>query len=234
MGAKLYHFELSHPSHAVRLMLEHKGVGFDTATLLPGTQPLMVRLAGFRGATVPALKLDGRKLQGSLTISRELERLYPDRPLFGEGEGIEEAERWGHDVLQPIPRRVFRWCVGADRELRRWVARDSGMPLAPVMAEALAPIVWALKRQSGATADSVRRDLAELPAHLDHIDELISSGTLDGPELNAADYQIGTSARVLLEFDGVREHIEGRPAAAHARRVLPDYPAAPVTVSGWL
>ena len=147
-------------------MLEHKGVGFDTTTLLPGTQPLIVRLAGFRGATVPALKLDGRKLQGSLMISRELERLYPDRPLFGEGKGVEEAERWGHDVLQPVPRKVFRWFVGADRELRRWVARDSGMPLAPVVAEALTPIVWALKRQSGATEAAVRSDLAALPAHL--------------------------------------------------------------------
>ena len=139
MAAKLYHVELSHPSHAARLMLEHKGVDFDTTVLLPGMQPLLVRLAGFRGATVPALKIDGRRLQGSLTISRELERRNPERPLFPEGKGVEEAERWGHDALQPIPRRVFRWFVGEDRELRRWVARNAGMPMAPVVAEGLRP-----------------------------------------------------------------------------------------------
>src|SRR5687767_4774142 len=105
MPAKLYHVELSHPSHAARLMLEHKGVEFQTTRLMPGTQPLLVRLAGFRGGTVPALKLDDRKLQGSLAISRELERLHPDQPLFPGGKGIEDAERWGHDVLQPIPRK---------------------------------------------------------------------------------------------------------------------------------
>ena len=211
-------------------MLEHKGIDFDTTVLLPGMQAALLRLAGFRGATVPAVKIDGRRIQGSLKISRELERLYPPRPLFPERPGIEEAELWGEEVLQPVPRRVFRWMVGRDRELRRWVARDAGMPLAPVVAEGLTPIVWALKRQSSATEQSVRADLAELPDHIDHVDELIAAGTLDGPELNAADYQIGTSVRVLLQFDGTRERIEGRPAEAHARRVLPDYPEAPVRI----
>ena len=67
------------------------------------------------------------------------------------------------------------------------------MPLAPVMAEGLTPVVWGLKRQSNATDQTVRDDLVALPAHIDHIDELIAAGTLGGPELNAADYQIGTS-----------------------------------------
>ena len=134
-------------------------------------------------------------------------------------------------MLQPIPAKGLPLVRGEDRELRRWVARDAGFPLAPVVAEGLRPIVWALKRQSSATEQSVRADLAAVPAHIDHVDELIAAGTLDGPELNAADYQIGTSVRVLLEFDGVRESIEGRPAEAHARRVLPDYPPAPVRVS---
>ena len=215
-------------------MLEHKGVDFETTVLMPGMQAALLRMAGFRGATVPALKIDGRKLQGSLRISRELERLYPEPPLFPGDPAVEEAERWGERVLQPIPRRVFRWIVGEDRALRRWVARFAGMPLAPVVAEGLTPVVWALKRQSSATAETVRDDLAALPAHVDHIDGLIAAGTLDGPELNAADYQIGTSVRVLLEFAGVREGIEGRPAEAHARRVLRDYAQPPVQVNAAL
>ena len=76
--------------------------------------------------------------------------------------------------------------------------------------------MWGLKRQSSATEASVRADLAALPEHIDHVDELIAAGTLDGPELNAADYQIGTSMRVLLECDGVRE-LDGGPARRGAR-----------------
>jgi glutathione S-transferase len=65
--------------------------------------------------------------------------------------------------------------------------------------------------------------VAELPTHLDKIDGLIEEGTLGGEELNAADFQIATSTRVLLNFSQLRPLIEGRPAGDHAMRVVPDF-----------
>lgn len=62
-------------------MLERKGVDYELATVLPGTQRIHLRLAGFRGGTVPALKLDGRRVQGSHNIARALERFRP-QPLL--------------------------------------------------------------------------------------------------------------------------------------------------------
>ena len=76
--AKLYSLSLSHPGHAARLMLERKGIEHRVVDLLPGLHPPIVRAAGFRGGTVPALKLDGRRIQGSLRISRALEQARPD------------------------------------------------------------------------------------------------------------------------------------------------------------
>jgi glutathione S-transferase len=55
------------------------------------------------------------------------------------------------------------------------------------------------------------------------VDELIAAGTLGGEELNAADFQIATTTRVLLNFTQLRPLIEGRPAAEHALRLLPDF-----------
>ncbi len=59
------------------------------------------------GVTVPAMKLDGTRLQGTRTISRALDSLVPLPPLFPEDAerrcAVEEAEAWGDEVLQPVP-----------------------------------------------------------------------------------------------------------------------------------
>jgi hypothetical protein len=43
-------------------MLDLKGIDYELATVLPGTQRIHLRLVGFRGGTVPALKLDRRRI----------------------------------------------------------------------------------------------------------------------------------------------------------------------------
>lgn len=47
----------------------------------PGFQPPLMRLRGYRGITVPGLTVDGRRVQGTREISRELDRLQPDPAL---------------------------------------------------------------------------------------------------------------------------------------------------------
>ena len=82
MDARLYVFPGSHPAMIGRLMLEHKGIAYKRTDLLPVISKVVVRALGFPGATVPALKIDGRRVQGSRAISRELDRIQPDPPLF--------------------------------------------------------------------------------------------------------------------------------------------------------
>src|SRR5215216_3670039 len=98
MTAKLYAMAASHPSMAAALMLERKGVEYETAwLLLPFTGPIL-RLRGFQRRTVPALRVDGRKVQGSREISAALDELTPEPPLFPRNETlpreVEETERW--------------------------------------------------------------------------------------------------------------------------------------------
>ena len=83
MAARLYVTSLSHPSKAAGAMLAHKGLRHRRVILVAGFQPVLVRAAGFSGWTVPALELpDGRKVQGSMEISRALDQAIPERPLF--------------------------------------------------------------------------------------------------------------------------------------------------------
>ena len=90
-------------------MLEHKGIPFKRRDLIPVVSKGMLRAAGFSGVTVPALKLDGEKIQGSREIARALDRIQPDPPLFpadaAARAAVEEAEEWGDETLQPLARR---------------------------------------------------------------------------------------------------------------------------------
>jgi glutathione S-transferase len=231
----LYWFELSNPGQAVRLMLEHKGIAYEARDLLPGLHPAQVRLAGFPGATVPALRIDDRRVQGSLAISRALEELRPDPPLFPADRraAVEEAERWGEAVLQPVTGRVFHWALARDPALRRWLAEVSGAPLPTVAARLGTPLARLFARD--APAEAVRADLAALPAMLDRVDAWIAEGVLGRPDLTAADFQIATTVRELMSLGDLAALVAARPAADLATRILPDWDDSPVRLPpGWL
>ncbi len=87
-----------------------------------------------------------------------------------------------------------------------------------------------------ATDEAGREDLALLPERLDRIDAWIDDGLLGSRELNAADFQIAPNIAAMLLFEDLARFIEGRPAAALARRVAPHYPGhvPPVLPHEWL
>jgi glutathione S-transferase len=59
---------------------------------------------------------------------------------------------------------------------------------------------------------------------------------LNGPDLNAADFQIAPSVRLAMTMDDLRPAIESRPAGELALRVAPDYPGRipPILPPSWL
>jgi hypothetical protein len=65
MPTRLYVMPISNAAAAAERMAAHKRIPHRVVRLTPGLHPLLVRFAGFEGFTVPALELDGRKVQGS-------------------------------------------------------------------------------------------------------------------------------------------------------------------------
>jgi glutathione S-transferase len=240
LPAKLYYLTLSHPSQAARLMLARKGIDHEIKELFPGGHPAQLRMAGFRRGTVPALKVDGRRVQGSRNISRALDELQPEPRLFpADAErrrAVEEAESWGEAVFQPVPRRMFRWGMSRLQPMRVWMVRDMGMPATHLMARAQKPVAHAFARMAEVSDERVRADVAEFPQQLDHVDRLIADGVIGGDEPNAADFQIATTLRVFLAYEDLRGLIEGRPAGDLAMRLLPKYPGPipPFLPAEWL
>jgi glutathione S-transferase len=110
--------------------------------------------------------------------------------------------------------------------VRRWIAADVvGLPLPGLVASANAPVARKLGTMADARDDAVRGDLAALPDLIARVDALVADGTIGGDERNAADFQIGTTVRVLLAFADLRRLVERRPAADLARRILPAFPS---------
>jgi glutathione S-transferase len=239
--ARLYVLPASHPAFTARLMLEHKGISYKRTDLMPVISKGVLRAAGFPGVTVPALKIEGNKVQGSRQIARELERLQPEPPLFPADPerraAVEEAEKWGEEVLQPPLRSILWWTFKRDRSGMTSYAEGAKLPIPVGLAmKTAAPVVAISVRVNEADDETVRNCLAAFPEMLDKVDALLAAGTIGGAELNAADFQIATSLRLAMTLDDLRPAIENRPAGALALRVAPEYPGhtPPSFPPGWL
>jgi glutathione S-transferase len=241
MKARLYVLPASHPAFTARLMLEHKDIDYQRVDLMPVISKLVLRAVGFPGVTVPALKVDGRRIQGSREISRELDRLVPEPPLFPadpeKRAAVEEAERWGEEVLQPPMRQILWWTFKRDRGSMASYAEGAnlGIPVSLAMKTAT-PVIALSVRFNEADDDHVRSSLAAFPAMLQKVDDLIAAGTLGDEQPNAADFQIAATLRLAMTLDDLRPAIEARPAGELAKRLVPNYPGRtpPILPAAWL
>ena len=205
-------------------MLELKGIEYELATVLPGTQRMHLRLVGFRAGTVPALKLDGRRVQGSRAIARALEAARPDPRLFPTDEAV---ERWADQELQTVPRRILRWGLTRDAALRRWISEASGVPAPGAVGAIALPAAKYYARAVGADEAAVRRALDELPGMLARVDALLADGVLTPDTPDAATLQVLCSVRALDGFADLHDQVAAHPCAAPARELFPDYPSVP-------
>jgi glutathione S-transferase len=237
----LFGVPASHPTLAAELMLRHKGIPFERIDLIAAIHKPLVRAFGFPGTTVPALLLDGQHLQGSRTISRALDALVPEPPLFPADperrSEVERAELWGDLVLQPAARRLAWAALKRDHSTIGSFLEGArtGIPLG-VAVRLAPPVIWIAAYANRAGSRAQRRDLAALPQMLDSVDALVERGVVGGPEPNAADYQLATSLRLLMAQDDLRPLIEPRPAGRMALDVVPEFGGrvGPVFPAEWL
>ncbi|MGO9900932.1 MAG: glutathione S-transferase family protein [Solirubrobacteraceae bacterium] len=237
---RLYGFPGSNAALTGRLMLDHKRLDYDLVDLFPGLHMLTLIAMGFQLMTVPAMTVDGRKVQGTRWIARELDRLVPDPPLFpGDPErraAVEQAERRGEEI-QDVARRIFFCAARLEPEL--FVMQVGGGRSLPVRMAVRAGASVTLRLAAGfhrASDAAGREDVAGLSERLDEIDAWIAQGVVGGAQLNAADYQIAVSVSGLVKMADLAPLIEDRAVAALADRVAPDFgrPIGPVLPDEWL
>jgi glutathione S-transferase len=234
VAVKLYALPGSHPCAAVEVALRLKAIEYERIDLLPLTQ-LAIGPLRYGGNTVPGLRIGSERLAGSRTIMRRLDALEPEPALLPPLSDavararVLEAERWGDEVLQAVPRRILDAGFLREAACMESYVGDSKLPLPAALLRPALPLTAKLMaRQNHAQDERVQADLAALPAQLDHIDAWIADGVLGGEQPNAADLQIGSSIRLLLTVGDVRPVVVGRPAESLTRWFDPQEGEVPV------
>src|SRR6201996_6650105 len=120
MTTRLYVIPASHPATTAALMLDYKGIAYKRTDLMPVVSKGVLRAAGFPRVTVPALRIDGERVQGSREIARALDRIQPEPPLFpsdpDQRAAVEDAERFGDEELQHPVRQLLWWGFKQDKD----------------------------------------------------------------------------------------------------------------------
>ena len=226
MPARLYMFELSHPSQMVRIALRMKGLPFEEHDAAGGLSPRAAagaRLSRRHGAGAEARGRPAAAVDAGdhARARRARARAAGAAPVArGDRRGALGRERAADVPAADVP-------LGGGSPARGRANGSSGRAACRRQASGRgsarrSPSRW--RTRSAPTTTRCSASCALLPERLDRVDELLASGLIGGETLNAADLQIGCSVRTFLTFAQVAPFVEGRPCAAHARRVLPDAP----------
>jgi glutathione S-transferase len=237
----LYVLPGSHPCAVVEVALRMKSIDFRRVDLLPMSQVVIGPLR-YGGSTVPGIRWKDERLVGSRAILRRLDELVPEPALLPPAGSpayaqVLDAERWGDEVLQSVPRRILDLGFLRKPEAMLSYVGDAKLPLPIGLMRPALPLTARLMAiKNKAREDDVRADLAALPAQLQRIDDWIGEGLLGGEQPNAADLQIGSTIRLLLTIADLRPLIEGRPAAELTRYFPPMVGELPAGVlpSSWI
>src|SRR6201996_6597635 len=167
MGARLFVIPASHPATTAALMLDYKGIPFKRTDLIPVISKGVLRAAGFPRATVPALRIEGERVQGSREIARALDRIAPDPPFFpidpDARAAVEDAERFGDEELQHPIRQLLWWSFKRDKENLRSYSEGArlGVPIDLAIATG-GPLIALSARFNEATDANARAALAAI------------------------------------------------------------------------
>jgi glutathione S-transferase len=194
----LWHLEISHYNEKVRWALDYKRVPHVRRSVTPALQELRARRLR-AGRTVPILQLHGRTIGDSTRIIEEIERRWPEPPLYPsdpeERRRALELEEYfdescGHDLRRVLfndnlaePEKFLGMFYGPDHPR---------LGLLKALSPVLAPVVkWRYEIQPDRVAHSrevVRAALHKVEA------EAGRSGYLVGDSFTVADL---TAASIL-------------------------------------
>lgn len=188
----LWHIRISHYNEKVRWALDHKRIAHVRRAPLPGLHPLVARWVS-DGQTLPALGLGGRAITDSTRIIAELERRWPEPPLYPRDPTQRERalaledhfdERLGPEIRRLLfallfsdPRLAGTTLIGPDDARRASVMSKTFVAARPFVAH-----------YYGVSSDRIAHARASLEGALDRVQEEAGpSGYLVGDSFTVAD-----------------------------------------------
>jgi glutathione S-transferase len=228
----LWHLEISHYNEKARWALDYKGVEHVRRAVTPALQQFTARRLR-AGRTVPILEVDGRAIGDSTKIIEEIERRWPEPPLYpadpkerGRALELEDYfdEQCGRDLRRMLfsdnlaePETFLAMLYGADR-------RRLGL------LETLTPLFCRLvKRRFRIRPETVEESREKVRAAFDKIDADVGpSGYLVGESFTVADLTAASILALIVvppEFPYIKLHPDERTAQSRRfRDSLKDHP----------
>ena len=190
---------MSHFNEKVRWALDYKRIPHERRSVFQGLQPVRARMLRGGTSTLPVIDIDGQRIGDSTRIIEELERRWPDPPLYpGDPDARRRAleledlfdEHCAHELRRVLFDQLLR-----QPELMGEAAGTSRRRGAGVM-RLLFPVVnRALRTKYEVNPERTAESRRVVEAALDRIEaELGPSGYLVGDSFTVADL---TAAAIL-------------------------------------
>jgi glutathione S-transferase len=195
----LWHITVSHYNEKARWALDYKGVSHVRRAPVPGLMHPVVALAKSGKPFLPVLDLDGRSIADSTRIIEELERRYPDPPLYpsdpAERARALELEDYFDEEVAPAMRRLLFWELSQDSDF----SADGIRALGGFVPKPMATFVTGFtSRRYGGRVKKMEEERAKGKAGFERIvAELQPSGYLVGDSFSVADL---TAASILYHL----------------------------------
>jgi glutathione S-transferase len=230
---RLWHLDVSHYNEKARWALDYKRVPHVRRAVPPGVH-FALALGMTHRMTLPVVTFDGQPVGDSTAIIAELERRFPEPPLYPADEeeraralALEEVF---DEELGPQIRAALLVHVLADADLSLLAATPGASPLRRAFLRPAVPLVGrAISGKHRVNPETAVEGLVRTRAMLDRIaKEVGASGYMVGSTFTVADLTaaglcfplapepylrpVHLAARQLLEL---REELAGHPAVAY-------------------
>jgi hypothetical protein len=238
----LYMFEGSNACLSAMLLLDHVQLPHRRRRLPPGLHAGAMRAMGFRGTTVPALRIGSRKVQGSRAIALLVaDELAPEAGLLPAGAA--EREQVLHlearaEQLQNAARRLVYVAALQDTDsIRALVDVTYGRLPSPARALVVRALVPLASKGHAARADRAEGYIDRACDVLDELDAAVEAGVLATDAPTVADFQAAPNIAALALAPALAPLLQARPSWRIAEQLLPGgYPldAAPDLPAAWV
>jgi glutathione S-transferase len=222
----LWHLEISHYNEKARWALDYKGIAHVRRAVTPALQEFTARRLR-AGRTVPILEMNGRTIGDSTKIIEEIERRWPEPPLYpvdpeerSRALDLEDYfdEQCGHDLRRVLfndnlaePEKFLAMLYGADHPRMRLLLRT----FSPLFCQVV-------KRRFRIRPETVEESREKVRAAFDEIEADIGpSGYLVGESFTVADLTAASILALIVmppEFPYIKLHPDERTAQSRRFR----------------
>lgn len=203
----LWHLDISHFNEKVRWALDYKQVPHERRSVFPGMQELRARTLRGGTSTLPVMEIDGTRIGDSTRIIEEIERRWPDPPLYpadpeDRRKALELEDFFDEHCAHELRRAVFDSLLHHPELMAEATGADSrrGGGLLKV----LFPVVnRAVRMKYGVTPERAAEARRVVMAAMDRLEaEIGPSGYLVGDSFSVADL---SAAAILSPLVGPPE-----------------------------